>query len=246
MLHHYDNNVRRSIVSSHLHGNCLQLKILAPNQKWVKMTYHLKSQGHPHINRTNGRKGCGTQLERSQTWSPGIQSRFKRDRLTSIYSNTSPTGDGDCEFSGFCYLCKLRAVSNYALITSPLWSKRTALHWHCQVSRTARLHSQTYIKQLALYISTSDARRVRIHPLARPSTCGSSEGAEKRAIIRPVIFFPFQWKQLTVYTNSSDITHDDLIFAFQLTATRLWISHARFKALIHISLFILPRSQRRL
>lgn len=34
----YDNNVRRPVVSSYLHGNCLQMKILAPNEKRVKMT----------------------------------------------------------------------------------------------------------------------------------------------------------------------------------------------------------------
>lgn len=31
MVLHHDNNVRRPVVSSHLHGNCLQMKILAPN-----------------------------------------------------------------------------------------------------------------------------------------------------------------------------------------------------------------------
>lgn len=34
MLHHYDSH--RNLVSSYRHGNCLQLTIVAPKEKWVK------------------------------------------------------------------------------------------------------------------------------------------------------------------------------------------------------------------
>lgn len=54
MLHHHDNNVRRSIVSSYHHGNCLQIKILAPKEEWVddELIWNHKDSGRPHINST--------------------------------------------------------------------------------------------------------------------------------------------------------------------------------------------------
>lgn len=87
--------------------------------------------------------------------------------------------------------------------------------WHRQLPRAARFHSQK--KQLTQYVSASDAWRLRIHPLVRPSTCGSSDGAEKQAIMRLVIFPP----SVTVYNTRAVTSH---------TTSDIWVSTCSHKA----------------
>lgn len=87
----------------------------------------------------------------------------------------------------------VRAYDNNAPIISPLWL--------CQVFLT-----DSWQTTGAMHFN---AWRLRIHPLSRPSTCGSSDGAEQRAVIRL-----FHSQHQTACNNSGFIMRDMFCFFF--------------------------------